>query len=65
MKRWRHLVFYNERRPNLYSEDGSGDSTTENEPENLTMVNMNAVSVVGLGDIGFQGIDDLCALTVP
>ena len=55
----------NERRPNLYSEDGRTivwrDFTTENEPGNMVLVKMNAVAVVVLGGIDFHGIGDLAA----
>ena len=48
-----------------YSEDGRITVlyafTIENEPGNLTLVKMTAVSVVLLGGIDFHGITDLAA----
>ena len=35
------------------------DFNTKNEPGNMALVRMNAVSVVVLGGIGFNGIGDL------
>ena len=62
-EQWRHLLFSNERRAYLYSKDLRAiawcNFTTENEPANLTIVKINAVSVVVLRGIGFHGIGDL------
>ena len=35
------------------------DYNNENEPENLPLVEMNAVSLVVMGVVSFHGIDDL------
>ena len=52
-EQWRHFVLLNERRAVFYSEKGRSmlwrEFNTENETGNLTLVKMNALSVVVWG----------------
>ena len=61
----RYLVFSNDCRLYLYTEDGWTmvwcDFTTENEPGNMRLFKIYAKSLVVLGCIGFHGIGDLAA----